>query len=64
MTRTRVLIVLWEWPAPSSLGEIIMSEETGAQGSGESKMNAVLIGATGAIGRCLLGSLLQAKVNL
>ena len=30
---------------------------------GGSKLNAVLIGATGATGRCLLGSLLQAKVS-
>ena len=35
-----------------------------AEGGKEKKMNAILIGATGATGRCLLGSLLRAKVSL
>ena len=35
-----------------------------AEGGGEAeKMNAILIGGTGATGRCMLGSLLQAKVS-
>ena len=35
-----------------------------AEGGGEAeKMNVILIGGTGATGRCLLGSLLQAKVS-
>ena len=40
-----------------------MATEKENQESGDVKMKAILIGATGATGRCLLGSLLRAKVD-
>ncbi len=51
------------WLASVSVCRLSSLQMAEGSGGNVQKMNAILIGATGATGRCLLGSLLRAKVR-